>query len=73
MVLQCKKKACLLELLESHVGGFTPEVAVQPRSPTPFPTHTSPFKQPEKKRKGENKGKEVSENGEIAPSKDLEP
>ena len=72
MVLQCKKNTSLLELLESHTGGYTPEVAIQPRPPTPLPTHTSLFEQLEKKRKREKKGKEVSEKGEIAP-KDLEP
>lgn len=30
MVLQCKQRTSLFELLESHAGGATPEVAVQP-------------------------------------------
>ena len=38
----------------------------------PFPTHTSPLEQSEKKRKRKKKGKEASKEVEI-PSKDLEP
>lgn len=72
MVLQCKKNNSLLELLESHAGGSTPEVAVQTQPLTPLPTHISPSEQPKKKRKREKKGKEASKEGEMAP-KDLEP
>ena len=43
MVPQRKQKTNLFELLESHVGGSVPEVAVQPRPLTPIPTYTSPF------------------------------
>ena len=57
MVLQHKKNTSLLELLELHVKGFTPEVAVQPRAPTPLPTHTSPSKQPKKKGIGRRKAR----------------
>lgn len=73
MVLQRRKDTNLLELLESHAGGSTPEVAIQPRPPTPLPTHASPSEQPEKKRKRDRKGKEVTREGEVVPSKDLEP
>lgn len=73
MVLQCRKDTNLLELLESHAGGSTPEVAIQPRPPTPLPTHGSPSEQPEKKRKKDRKGKEVTGEGEVVPSKDFEP
>ena len=72
MVLQRRKDTSLLELLESHTGGSTLEVVFQPQPPTLLPIHTSPFEQPKKKRKREKKGKETSEEGEIA-SKDLEP
>ena len=57
MVLHRKKNTSLLELLESHVGGSTPEVAIQPRPPTPLPTHTSLSERPEKKRKMKKKRK----------------
>ena len=35
MVLQCKTRSSLLDLLESHAGGNVPKKAVQPRPPTP--------------------------------------
>lgn len=73
MVLQRRKDTSLLELLESHAGGFTLEIAVQPWPLTPHPTYTSPSEQPEKKRKRDRKGKEVTKEGEAVPSKDLEP
>lgn len=72
MVLQCKKNTSLLELLESHAGGSTPEVVVQTQPLTPLPTHISPSEQPKKKIKREKKRKETSKEGEMAP-KDLEP
>lgn len=43
------------DILESHVGGSTPMVAVQPRLLTPLPTHTFPSEQLEKMRKREKK------------------
>ena len=55
------------------MGGSTPEVAVQPWSLTPITTWTSPTKQPEKKRKRNKKDKEVLEEGDLAPLKDLKP
>ena len=55
MVLQHKKNTSLFELLESHAGGSTLEVAIQPRPPTPHHTRTSPSKQLEKKWKREKK------------------
>lgn len=73
MVLQRNKNTSLLELLESHARGSTPKVVVQPRLPTPLPTHTSLSEQPEKKRKREKNGKEIYEEGEVAPPKDIEP
>ena len=72
MVLQRRKDTSLLKLLESHVGGSTLEVAIQPRPPTPFPTYTSPSEQPEKKRKRDRKGKEIAEEGEVIPFKDYQ-
>ena len=72
MVLQRRKDTNLLKLLESHAGGSTPEVAIQPRPPTPLPTHTFPSEQPEKKRKRDRKGKEITEEGEVVPSKDYQ-
>ena len=73
MVLQRKLKTSLLELLESHAGGFVPEVAIQTRPPTPLLVHTSPFEPVDKKRKRDKKGKEVAKEGEVIPFKDLEP
>ena len=35
MVLQCKTRSSLLDLLESHAEGNVPEKAVQPKPPTP--------------------------------------
>lgn len=55
------------------MGGSTPEVAIQPWPPTPITTWTSPTTQPKKKRKRNKKDKEVLEEGDLAPSKDLKP
>ena len=73
MVLQRKKKTSLLELLESHTGGFTLDIAIQTQPPTPLPVHTFSPKQANKKRKMDKKGKDVAEEGEVVPSKELEP
>lgn len=73
MVLQCKQKTILLELLESHAGGSTPEMAIQTRPSTPLLIHTTPFEPADKKRKRDKKGKEVSKEGEVIPSKEFEP
>lgn len=73
MVLQHMVKTGLLELLGSHVGGFTPVVAVQTRPPTHLPIHSFHFKPADKKRKRHKKGKDVFEEGEVIPSKELEP
>lgn len=73
MVLQRMLKTGLLELLGSHAGGFTPAVAVQTRPPTPLPIHSSHFEPAGKKRKRHKKGKDVFEEGEVIPSKELEP
>ena len=64
MVLQ-RKNTSLLELLESQAGGSMPEVAIQPRPPTPLPTCTSFVEPPKKKRMREKKGKETSEEDEV--------
>lgn len=68
-----KKNTSLLQLLESHARGFTPEVAIQTRPLTPLPTHNSLSKPADKKKKRDKKGKEVSEEGEVVPIKELEP
>lgn len=68
-----QKKTSLLELLESHAGGTTPKVVVNPRPPTPLPSRTSHTEPLEKKRKKDKKGKETSEEGKIQPTKDQEP
>lgn len=73
MVLQCKQKTSLLKLLESHAGGSTPKVSIQTRPSTPLLVHTSPSELADRKRKWDKKGKEVSEEGEVIPSKELEP
>ena len=48
MVLQCKAKT---SLLESHVEGIVPEVAIQTKPPTSLPTQTSQPDLANKKRK----------------------
>ena len=69
MVLQ-RKNTSLLALLESHVGATTPEVAVNPCTPTFLPSWVSPVEPLEKKRKTNKKaGKETSKEGKIQPSK----
>ena len=68
-----RKNTSLLKQLESCAGGSTPEVAIQSQPPTPLPTRTSPTEPLKKKWKREKKGKEASEEGEVAPSKDLKP
>ena len=73
MVLQMKPKIGLLELLESHTGGFVLEVSIQTQPLTPLLVHTSPSELADKKRKHDKKGKEVAEEGKVIPSKDLEP
>lgn len=72
MVLQ-HKNTNLLELLESHTGGSTLEVAVHPQPVTPLTSRTSPAEALEKKWKRDKKGKEASEEGTIPPSKDPKP
>lgn len=73
MVLQQKSKTSLLELLKSHARGTAPEVAIQTKLPTPLPTQTSQPNHTNKKRKWDRKGKEVAEEGQSIPSKELEP
>ena len=73
MVLQRKSKTSLLELLESHVEGTVPKVAVQTRPLTPLPTQTSQPNPTDKKRKQDRKCKEVGEEGEVIPSKEPKP
>ena len=63
----------LLELLESHVVGSVPEVAVQTRPPTSLLVHTSVLELANKKRKWDRKGNDVVEKGEVISSKELEP
>ena len=73
MVLQWKNTS-LLELLKSHAGGTTPEVAVNPCLPIPLPSQISTAELPKKKRKIYKKlRKEMSKEGEIHPIKDQDP
>lgn len=60
MVLQRKPKTSLLELLESHARGTVHEVAVQTKPPTP-PSQTFQLDPIDKKRKRDQKGKDVVE------------
>jgi len=65
VVLQ-RKTPNLLALLESHVEGTTPEVAVNPYPPTPLPSWVSPAEPLEKKRKRDKKaGNETFGEGEV--------
>lgn len=46
-------------------------MAIQTQRPIYFPAYTSPSEPVDKKRMRDKKGKEVSEEGEIMPIKDL--
>ena len=73
MVLQRKTRSSLLDLLESHTGGNVPEKAIQPKPPTP-PSGQVPQVDPlNKKRKRNQKAKEVMEEGRGFLSKEVEP
>lgn len=60
----------MLELLESHAEGSMPEVAIQTKPPTPFPTHTFEPNPANKKRKWDQKGKDIVEEGKVIPFKE---
>ena len=70
MVLQCKAKT---SLLESHVEGIVPEVAIQTKPPTSLPTQTSQPDLANKKRKRDWKGKNIAKEGEVIPSNEPKP
>ena len=69
MVLQCKKNTTLHELLESHIGGYTLEVAVKPWPPTYSYFHFKTTKK--EKEKGEERERGIQEGWNFP--KDLEP
>ncbi|KAL0001256.1 hypothetical protein SO802_015037 [Lithocarpus litseifolius] len=73
MVLQRKSKRSLLKLLESHAGGTVLKVAIQTKPPTPPPAQTSQPNPTDKKRKRDQKGKDVVEEGRGIPPKEPEP
>jgi len=59
--------------MESQAGGKAPEVAGQAKHPS-LPTLHKPQLEPaDKKRKREQKGKEVMEEGRGVPPKEIEP
>ena len=73
MVLQRKTRTSLLDLLESHVGGNMLEKAIQAKlSILPF-TQVPQLDPAEKKRKRDEKGKEVMEERKNLPPKEAKP
>ena len=73
MVLQRKTRTSLLKLLESHVGGNVPEVAIQAKPPTPPPSQASQPDPADKKIKRDQTGKEVVEEEKGLPAREVEP
>ena len=73
MVLQRKTRSSLLDLLESHAGGYMPVKAIQTKPLTPSSTQASQPDPTDKKKKRDQKGKEVVEEGKGLPSKEGEP
>lgn len=63
----------LLTLLETHVEGSIPDMAIQRRPPTPLLTHTSHPEHADKKRKRDGKGKNVEKEREVILFKEPEP
>ena len=49
------------------------EVAIQTKPSTPLPTQTSQPDPANKKRKRDLKGKDVAKEGEVIPSKEIDP
>ena len=72
MVLQCKTRTSLLDLLESHAGGNVHKVAIQAKPPTPPPSQASQIDPTDKKRKWDQKGKKVVEEGKGLPAREVE-
>ena len=73
MVLQHKMRTSLLDLLESHAGGNVPKKVVQVKLPTLPPTQVLQLDPANKKRKRDQKGKEVVEERKNLPPKEVEP
>ena len=61
--IQCKARSSLQELLESQAGGNALGKAAQTKLPTPPPTQSLRSNPANRKRKREQKGKEVVEVG----------
>ena len=72
MGLQRKPKMSLLDLLESHAGRNALEKAVQLKPATLPSTQVSQIDPADKKRKWDQKGKEVMEERRNLPSKEAE-
>ena len=72
MVIQRKSRSSLLNLLESHAGGNVPKKAIQTKPSTPPFTQASQLDLANKKRKMDQKGKEVVEEGKGLPSKEVD-
>ena len=73
MVLQHKMRTSLLDLLESHAGGNVPKKVVQVKLPTLPPTQVLQLDPANKKRKRDQKGKEVVEERKNLPPKEVGP
>ena len=73
MGIQRKPRASILEIMESQAGGKAPEVAGQGKHPS-LPIPHDPQPEPtNKKRKREQKGKDMMEEGRGVPPKENEP
>ena len=73
MVLQRKTRTSLLDLLESHAGGNVPKTTIQTKPSTPPFTQVPQPDLVNKKRKQDQKDKEVVEEGNGLPSKEAKP
>lgn len=75
MILQRKPKMSLFQLMESITWETAHEVVAQTKPLTPPPTHTSQLVPEDKKRKRDQKGKDVVEEGRgiPPPPKETEP
>ena len=73
MGIQRKQKSTLLDLLKSQPGRDAPNKAPHIRLPTPLPALPSQVNLTDRKRKREDKGKEVMEGGKNRPPRETEP
>ena len=73
MGIQRKPRASILEIMESQAGGKAPEVVSQGKHPSLSIPHDPQPEPVDKKRKREQKGKDMMEEGRGVPPKENEP